>query len=43
MLAVLFFTKYFKQYLLMNEFTFKSDHSSLRWLSKLKDWLVVLG
>ena len=37
MLAVVFFTKYFKHYFLGRHFTVRSDHSSLRWLSKFRE------
>ena len=37
MLAVVFFTKYFKHYLLGRHFTVRSDHGSLRWLSRFKE------
>ena len=37
MLAVVFFTEYFKHYLLGRHFTVRSDHSSLRWLSKFRE------
>ena len=32
LLAVVFFTKYFRSYLLGHEFTIRTDHSALRWL-----------
>ena len=37
MLAVVFFTKYFKHYLLGRHFRIRSDHGSLRWLSRFKE------
>ena len=37
MLSVVFFTKYFRHYLLGRRFTIKTDHSSLRWLSQFKE------
>lgn len=37
MLAVVYFTKYFKHYLLGRFFIVRSDHGSLRWLSKFKE------
>ena len=32
LLAVVFFTKYFRSYLLGRQFTIRTDHSALRWL-----------
>ena len=37
MLAVVFFTKYFKHYLLGRHFKVRTDHGSLRWLSRFKE------
>ena len=37
MLAVVFFTKYFKHYLLGRHFIIRTDHNSLRWLSQFKE------
>ena len=37
MLSVVFFTKYFRHYLLGRRFTIRTDHSSLRWLSQFKE------
>ena len=50
LLAVVYFTKYFKQYLLGKDFIIRTDHGSLRWLMNFKDpqeqtarWLEVLS
>ena len=50
LLAVVYFTKYFKQYLLGKHFIIRTDHGSLRWLMNFKDpqgqtarWLEVLS
>lgn len=37
MLALVFFVKHFKHYLLGREFTVRTDHGSLVWLYKFKD------
>lgn len=37
MLSVVFFTKYFRHYLLGRHFIIRTDHSSLRWLSQFKE------
>jgi predicted aspartyl protease len=37
LLAVVFFMKKFRHYLLGQEFTVRTDHSSLRWLTNFKD------
>ena len=37
MLALVFFVKHFKHYLLGREFTLRTDHGSLVWLHKFKD------
>ncbi|KAM8865066.1 uncharacterized protein ACB058_006440 isoform 2-T2 [Synchiropus picturatus] len=37
LLAVVNFTTHFRQYLLGRSFTVRTDHSSLRWLTKLKE------
>ena len=37
MLAVVFFTKYFKHYLLGRHFILRTDHGSLRWLHRFKE------
>jgi hypothetical protein len=37
LLAVVYFTKYFKNYLYGKQFTVRTDHSSLRWLLNLKN------
>ncbi|MCG8109893.1 MAG: hypothetical protein JAZ10_03920, partial [Candidatus Thiodiazotropha endolucinida] len=37
MLAVVFFTKYFKHYLLGRHFVLRTDHGSLRWLHNFKE------
>ena len=37
LLAVVYFTKYFKQYLLGKHFIIRTDHGSLRWLMNFKD------
>lgn len=37
MLAVVFFTKHFKHYLLGRHFRVRTDHGSLRWLSRFKE------
>ena len=49
LLAVVFFTKYFKHYLLGRKFLIRTDHSSLRWLLNFKNpdgqmarWLEIL-
>lgn len=50
LLAVVEFTSHFRQYLLGRPFTVRTDHSSLRWLTKMKEpegqlarWLERLG
>ncbi|MCG8047963.1 MAG: RNase H-like domain-containing protein, partial [Candidatus Thiodiazotropha endolucinida] len=50
MLALVYFTKYFKHYLYGRKFTARTDHGSLRWLSKFKNpegqvarWLELLS
>ncbi|XP_062374552.1 uncharacterized protein LOC134062534 isoform X1 [Sardina pilchardus] len=50
LLAVVEFTSHFRQYLLGRHFTVRTDHSSLRWLTKMKEpegqlarWLERLG
>ena len=50
LLAVVFFTKYFKHYLLGRKFLVRTDHSSLRWLLNFKNpdgqmarWLEILS
>ena len=49
LLAVVYFCKYFKHYLLGNKFLLRTDHASLRWLKSFKEpegqvarWLEVL-
>ena len=37
MLAVVFFTKYFKQYLLGRKFLIRTDHAALQWLRRTPD------
>lgn len=37
MLAVVFFTKYFKHYLLGRKFLLRTDHGSLSWLQKFRE------
>ena len=37
MLATVFFTKYFKHYLLGRHFILRTDHGSLRWLHRFKE------
>ena len=37
MLAVVYFTKYFQEYLIGRKFLVRTDHSSLRWLQQFKD------
>ena len=37
MLALVYFTKYFQEYLIGREFLVRTDHSSLRWLQQFKD------
>ena len=37
MLAVVFFTKYFKHYLLGRHFVLRTDHESLWWLHRFKE------
>ena len=37
LLAVVYFTKYFKQYLLGKHFIIRTDYGSLRWLMNFKD------
>lgn len=37
MLAIVFFTRYFKHYLLGRRFTVRTDHGSLTWLQKFKE------
>ena len=37
MLAVVYFTKYFKHYLLGRKFLLRTDHGSLTWLSKFRE------
>src|SRR6218665_2361770 len=34
LLAVVYFTKYYRQYLLGKQFTLRTDHAALRWLQK---------
>ena len=36
LLAVVYFTKYFKHYLYGRKFTLRTDHNSLRWLTDFK-------
>ena len=50
MLALVYFTKYFKHYLYGRKFTARTDHGSLKWLSKFKNpegqvarWLEILS
>lgn len=50
MLAVIYFVKYYKHYLLGREFILRTDHGSLTWLHKFKEpdgqicrWLQQLG
>ena len=50
LLAIVYFMKYFRHYLLGNEFLIRSDHQPLKWIFKLKDasgqiarWLEVLA
>ncbi|XP_063050302.1 uncharacterized protein LOC134445147 [Engraulis encrasicolus] len=50
LLAVVEFTSHFRQYLLGRSFTVRTDHSSLRWLTKMREpegqlarWLERLG
>ncbi|MCG8045580.1 MAG: RNase H-like domain-containing protein, partial [Candidatus Thiodiazotropha endolucinida] len=50
LLALVFFTKYFRHYLYGREFTARTDHSSLRWLMNFKNpegqvarWLELLS
>ena len=50
LLAVVYFTKYFKHYLYGRKFTLRTDHNSLRWLTNFKSpegqlarWLEVLS
>ena len=50
LLAVVDFTSHFRQYLLGRRFTVRTDHSSLRWLTRMKEpegqlarWLERLG
>jgi len=50
LLAVVYFTKYFRQYLLGRRFTIRTDHAALTWLQKTPDpigqnarWLEQLG
>ena len=50
LLAVVEFTSHFRQYLLGRHFTVRTDHSSLRWLTKMREpegqlarWLEKLG
>ena len=49
MLAVVYFTRYFKHYLLGQKFLLRTDHASLRWLKSFKEpegqvarWLQIL-
>ena len=37
LLAVVYFTKYFRQYLLGREFLIRTDHAALSWLKRLRD------
>jgi hypothetical protein len=37
LLAVVYFSKYFKHYLYGKQFTVRTDHSSLRWLLNFKN------
>ena len=37
MLALVYFTKYFQEYLIGRKFLVRTDHSSLRWLQQFKD------
>ena len=37
MLAVVYFVKHFKHYLLGREFTLRTDHGSLVWLHRFKE------
>ena len=37
LLAVVFFVKYFKQYLLGRKFTIRTDHAALQWLKRTPD------
>jgi len=50
LLAVVYFTKYFRQYLLGREFVIRTDHAALSWLKKTPQpigqnarWLELLG
>jgi len=50
LLAVVFFMKHFRHYLYGRQFTVRTDHGALRWLTNFKDpqgqvarWLEVLG
>ena len=50
LLAVVYFTKYFRHYLYGRHFTVRTDHSSLKWLVNFKNpegqlarWIEVLG
>ena len=50
LLAVVYFTKYFRQYLLGQKFTIRTDHAALQWLNKTPNpvgqnarWLEILG
>ena len=50
MLALVYFTKYFQEYLIGKKFLVRTDHSSLRWLQQFKypdgqvyRWLEKLG
>ena len=50
LLSIVYFTKYFRQYLLGREFVVRTDHAALSWLRRLNDpigqnarWLELLG
>ena len=50
LLAVVYFSKYFRHYLYGRKFTIRTDHGALRWLTNFQDpqgqvawWLEVLG
>jgi len=50
LLAIVFFVKYFRQYLLGKQFKIRTDHAPLAWLKKMPDpvgqnarWLELLG